>query len=77
MLFISCVNTAAQTGMKVYSDQRSEFTSSGITFHLVDASDPCEERNLPREVVKTLFEEIECCYWLIQALIHLSKEENF
>lgn len=40
------------------------------------ASDPCQEGNLPREVVQTLFEKIECCYWLIQALVHLSKDEH-
>lgn len=61
----------------VSADQRSEFTSLGITFHLMDASDPCQERNLPREVVQALFEEIECGYWLVQALIHLRKKCEF
>lgn len=39
-------------------------------------SDPCQECNLPREVVQTLFEKIESCYWLIQALIHLGKDKH-
>lgn len=76
MLFISCVNVAAETGMMVSVHQRREVNIVGIRFHLVYASDPCQERNLPREVVQTLFEKIECCYWLVQALVHLRKDEN-
>lgn len=40
------------------------------------ASDPCQERNLSGEVVQTLFEKIERCYRLIQALIHLKKKKK-